>query len=192
MKIEINEDIENYKETVVLGLTAQQAVFSAFSLVAGAGIVLLLYEKVGMMAGCYLATPFVIPIALMGFYQYNGMNFFQFISRFVKSFALSKPLPYRSMENKKDYEKLLNVQKEELPGHQKTIAEHNEDGRNEEKQILRKKCRQRKIILAVGISFLSGSILLSIYLFYMFGIRQGMDMTEFMELCLETIRYLFE
>ena len=44
MVIEINKDIDRYKETVVMGLTAKQLVFSVVSVVAGGGIVLLLYR----------------------------------------------------------------------------------------------------------------------------------------------------
>ena len=43
MVIEINKDIERYKESVVMGLTAKQLVYSVASVIAGGGIVLLLY-----------------------------------------------------------------------------------------------------------------------------------------------------
>ena len=42
MVIEVNKDIDRYKETVVMGLTARQLVFSIASVVVGGGIVLLL------------------------------------------------------------------------------------------------------------------------------------------------------
>lgn len=46
MVIEVNKDIDRYKETVVMGLTARQLVFSIASVVVGGGIVLLLYRYV--------------------------------------------------------------------------------------------------------------------------------------------------
>lgn len=48
MVIEINKDIDRYKESVVLGLTARQLVYSIISVVIGGGIVLLTYPYVGL------------------------------------------------------------------------------------------------------------------------------------------------
>ena len=42
MVIEINKNIDNYKESVVLGLTAKQLIYSLASVIVGGGIVLLL------------------------------------------------------------------------------------------------------------------------------------------------------
>ena len=44
MVIEINKNIDNYKESVVLGLSARQLVYAVLSVVVGGGIVLLLYR----------------------------------------------------------------------------------------------------------------------------------------------------
>lgn len=44
MVIEINKNIDNYKESVVMGLTARQLIYSVLSVVIGGGIVLLLYK----------------------------------------------------------------------------------------------------------------------------------------------------
>ena len=62
--IEINQDIERYQETVLLGLTAKQLLFSAASVAAGGGIVLVLYPFIGLTASVYLIIPVVTPIAL--------------------------------------------------------------------------------------------------------------------------------
>lgn len=75
MVIEISKDVENYKETVVLGLTAKQLIYSVLSVIVGGGIVLLLYKKVGLTTSAYIAIPAVTPIAMTGFYSYNGMSF---------------------------------------------------------------------------------------------------------------------
>ena len=75
MVIEVNKNIDNYKESVVLGLTARQLIFSIISLIVGGGIVLLTYPYVGLTTSAYIAIPVVAPIALTGFYSYNGMTF---------------------------------------------------------------------------------------------------------------------
>ncbi len=44
MVIEVNKDIDRYQESVAMGLTARQLIFSIASVVVGGGIVLLLYS----------------------------------------------------------------------------------------------------------------------------------------------------
>ena len=46
MVIEVNKDIDRYKESVVLGLTARQLIYSIISVLMGGGIVLLVYPYV--------------------------------------------------------------------------------------------------------------------------------------------------
>ncbi len=75
--IEINKNIDNYKESVVLGLSARQLVYSVLSVAAGGGIVLLLYRHVGLTVSTYIAIPVVAPIAMTGFYSYHGMTFLE-------------------------------------------------------------------------------------------------------------------
>ena len=77
MVIEINKNIDNYKESVVLGLTARQLVYSVLSVAVGGGIVLLLYQYVGLTVSAYIAIPVVAPIAMTGFYSYHGMTFME-------------------------------------------------------------------------------------------------------------------
>ena len=49
MVIEVNKDIDRYQESVAMGLTARQLIFSIASVVVGGGIVLLLYKYIGLM-----------------------------------------------------------------------------------------------------------------------------------------------
>ena len=48
MVIELNKDIDRYQESVSMGLTARQLIFSIASVVVGGGIVLLLYKYIGL------------------------------------------------------------------------------------------------------------------------------------------------
>ena len=48
MVIEVNKDIDRYQESVAMGLTARQLIFSIASVVVGGGIVLLLYKYIGL------------------------------------------------------------------------------------------------------------------------------------------------
>ena len=69
MVIEVNKDIDRYQESVAMGLTARQLIFSIASVVVGGGIVLLLYKYIGLTGSAYVAIPCVAPIALGGFYS---------------------------------------------------------------------------------------------------------------------------
>ena len=102
MVIEINKDIERYKESVVMGLTAKQLVYSVASVIAGGGIVLLLYPYIGMTPSVYVAIPVVAPIALGGFYTYNGMSFYEVMGRKLRLLLANRPLTYVSTESERE------------------------------------------------------------------------------------------
>ena len=102
MIIEINKDIETYKESVVLGLTAKQLLFSIASIIVGGGLVLLLYSHVGLTLAVYIAVPVVAPIALGGFYTYNGMNFYEYMKRKLYFAFANRAYTYVSTESTTD------------------------------------------------------------------------------------------
>ena len=81
-----------------MGLSAKQLIFSVASVIVGGGMVLLLYPYIGLTGAAYVAIPCVAPIALGGFYSYNGMNFYEFMSRKVHFMIGNKALPYSSTE----------------------------------------------------------------------------------------------
>ena len=90
MVIEINKDIDRYQESVAMGLTAKQLVFSIASVIVGGGIVLLLYRYIGLTGSAYVAIPCVAPIALGGFYSFNGMNFYEYMGKIIKAFEMEQ------------------------------------------------------------------------------------------------------
>ena len=109
MNIAINKDIEKYQESVVMGLTAKQLIFSIISVVIGAGIVLLAYRYVGLTVSVYIAIPVIAPIAMNGFYSYQGMSFTQMFVRKIKCLFANRTLLYISEES----EKLIEMNKME-------------------------------------------------------------------------------
>ena len=94
MNISINKDIEKYQESVVMGLTARQLIFSIASVVCGGAIVLLTYRYVGLTGSAYIAIPVVAPLALNGFYSYQGMSFTQMFKRKLWFAFKNRPLTY--------------------------------------------------------------------------------------------------
>ena len=79
-----------------MGLTAKQLIYSVLALGSGCLIVFLLYEKIGLTFSCYVAVPIVAPIALCGFYSYNGMGFREVFTRYMRSIFRNKTLVFKS------------------------------------------------------------------------------------------------
>ncbi len=98
MHIEVNRDLDKFKESVVLGLSARQLIYSIIALALGSGIVLLVYPYVGLTIAAYIAVPVVAPIALTGFYSYHGMTFIEMMKLKFHFSGKQKPLPYESTE----------------------------------------------------------------------------------------------
>ena len=113
MIIEINKDIDRYKESVVMGLTAKQLIFSVASVVAGGGIVLFLYRYIGLTPSVYVAIPVAAPIALGGFYSFNGMGFYEYMGRKMRMLFANRPLAYVSTEGE---EAIREIRMEEEAG----------------------------------------------------------------------------
>ncbi len=114
MVIEINKNIDNYKESVVMGLTARQLIYSVLSVAIGGGIVLALYKNIGLTASTYIAIPVVAPIALSGFYSYNGMTFMEMVKRKLHYAFRNQTLTYISTEGETEIRQLR--QAEEMTG----------------------------------------------------------------------------
>ncbi len=108
MIIEINKDIDRYQESIALGLTARQLIYSVASVVVGGGLVLLLYKYIGLTGAAYVAIPCVAPIAMGGFYSYNGMNFYEYMGRRIHFMFHNKPLTYVSTESEAEFKRLGN------------------------------------------------------------------------------------
>ncbi len=122
MVIEINKNIDNYKESVVLGLSARQLVYSVLSVAAGGGIVLLLYRHVGLTVSTYIAIPVVAPIAMTGFYSYHGMTFLEMMKLKMHFAFANRTYTYVSTEGE---DAVRQFRQEEMQGQQK---KKNKDG----------------------------------------------------------------
>lgn len=110
MIIEINKDIDRYQETVAMGLTAKQLICSIASVVVGGTIVFLLYPYIGLTASAYVVIPIVTPIAMSGFYSYNGMSFLEVMRRKWYFMFKNKTLLYISTEGEKRIREYVNEQ----------------------------------------------------------------------------------
>ncbi len=159
MVIEINKDIDRYQESVALGLTAKQLIFSIASVAVGGTLVLLLYKYIGLTGAAYVAIPCVAPIALGGFYSYNGMDFYEYMGKKLKFMFSNHPLVYMSTEGDlaiKEYqmEQLGTGKKKRKRAGEKTgvasdISE-NQNAKNQEEFEAMKKKTKRMLFVCVG------------------------------------------
>lgn len=145
MVIEINKDIDRYQESVAMGLTAKQLLFSAASLVVGGAVVLLLYKHIGLTGATYVAIPCVAPIALGGFYSYNGMSFYEYMGKKLQFMFHNKALTYVSTEGEaaiKAYEFEINNTSKKKKGKKETDLEDSDTiKKQEEFEAMKKKTR---------------------------------------------------
>lgn len=150
MVIEINKDIDRYQESVAMGLTAKQLVFSIASVAVGGGLVLLLYKYVGLTVAAYIAIPVVAPITLGGFYSFNGMDFYEYMGKKIHFMIGNKPLVYVSTEGEAaikewEAENVISMK------NRKSEQPDNTDKKGEEFEAMKKKMKTTIIASVVGV-----------------------------------------
>lgn len=152
MVIEINKDIDRYQESLAMGLTAKQLMFSVASVIAGGTLVFFLYRYIGLTASAYVAIPVVSPIALGGFYSYNGMDFYEYMGRKLHFMFGNRTLTYVSTEN----EQVINAYEMERVNAQKSGQDANaeEAGNNSEFEAMRRKMKRTMFMCALIIIML--------------------------------------
>lgn len=136
MSVEINKDIDKFQESVVLGLTAKQLIASVLSVLVGGAIVFLSYRKVGLTLSAYIAIPIVAPIALSGFYSFNGMSFMQMLKKRIQFMFKAKPLVYKSTENVDELKK-IGAQMEEEKRRVQAGTDKKDDFNRTKKKMIR-------------------------------------------------------
>ncbi len=155
MVIEINKDIDRYQESVALGLTAKQLVFSAISITVGGGLVFLLYRYIGLTASAYVAIPVVAPIALGGFYSFNGMSFYEVMGKKFYFMFKNRALTYVSTEGEeaiKSHELELEELKRANSKRSKSkFIEVDANENREEFEMMKKKMKITIIVSVIGV-----------------------------------------
>lgn len=100
MKIRIHKNLDKYKGNVFLGMTAKQVIHSIICIAICVIGVLILRPIVGINLATWITLPFAMPVAVNGFYDYNGMSFTEAMVIKFKLMFQSK-LHYNSTENEK-------------------------------------------------------------------------------------------
>lgn len=180
MDIELSEDLQYYKESFILGLTVKQAIFSILALGTGTAIVLLLYNKIGITLSCYVATPFVVPLALTGFYNYHGLSFWQFASKLIRYSFFNRPLVYCSTESVAELKEVFlgdsqgkRIIQEKAAKEEKkkriTQGKSEKKTRKERREEKKKKNKNGfKIMITVALLFVWGALTAAVYFYYFY------------------------
>ena len=111
-----------------MGLTAKQLLFSIASIIVGGGLVILLHSHVGLTMAVYIAIPVVAPIALGGFYTYNGMNFYEYVKRKIHFAFLNRAYGYESTEGEAEINAYQNELAIKARKHKKRRKEEKANG----------------------------------------------------------------
>lgn len=133
MVIEINKDIDRYQESIALGLTGS----------------------------AYVAIPCVAPIALGGFYSYNGMDFYEFMGKKIHFMFGNRFLTYISTEGdiairEFSQEVLVNINRKCVTNISKTDDNESDaqqsNKKQEEFEASKKKMKNMMMLLVVLIA----------------------------------------
>lgn len=84
MEIKINKEIREYQESVFLGLSLRQFLFSLGAVGAAVGVYFSLKDIAGTETVSWLCIVAAFPFAALGFIRYHGMSAGQFIKAYIE------------------------------------------------------------------------------------------------------------
>jgi hypothetical protein len=117
LEIRINKEIKDYHESLFMGLSMRQFMCSLGAVGAAVGIYFGLKGVLDKETVSWLCIVCAAPLAAAGFFNYNGMNFEQFVVAYIYSeFLCSGVRTYKSenyiYEAYKEVLKDVSVRKE--------------------------------------------------------------------------------
>jgi len=97
MEIKIPKEVRQHKETIFFGLSTRQFFCSVLAVFTAVGIYFSLVSVLGQETVSWFCIVGAAPVAVAGFFSFNGMTFEQFAWAFVKSQLLcAAPRPFRA------------------------------------------------------------------------------------------------
>lgn len=85
MEIKIPKEVRQHKETIFFGLSTRQFICAALAVGTAVGVYLLLRDTLGGETASWACIVAAAPVAVTGFFSYNGLTFEQFAWAFFKS-----------------------------------------------------------------------------------------------------------
>ena len=97
MEIKINKEIRDYQESIFMGLSLRQFLFSLLACGVAVGIYFGLKNVLGTETVSWVCILVAVPFAVVGFVKYNGMTAEKFIWAYIKSeILIPKRLVFRN------------------------------------------------------------------------------------------------
>ncbi len=120
MQRNINKEIRHYEEQLILGLTLRQLLCSAAAIGVAVLAYLLLLPSLGQETASWVCILAAAPVAVAGFFSYDGMTFEQFLwAVFSSTVLLDGPRVWKA-ENR--YEQVRKGR--ETKPHEQCTTEH--------------------------------------------------------------------
>ena len=85
MEVKIPKEVRQHKESVFFGLSARQFFCSALAVILAVVVYLTCYKTIGKETASWLCILMAVPVAVAGFFTYNGLSFEELIWAFIKS-----------------------------------------------------------------------------------------------------------
>ena len=85
MEIKIPKEIRQHRETLFFGLSTRQFLCAILAVGTAVGVYFLLKNVIGQETASWVCIVAAVPIAVTGFFQYNGLTFEQFAWAVTKS-----------------------------------------------------------------------------------------------------------
>ena len=79
IEVKIPKEVRAYKETIFFGLSCRQFICSLFAVGIAAGVFMLFDRFMSRETASWLCIVLASPVAIAGFFSYNGMCFEQFL-----------------------------------------------------------------------------------------------------------------
>ena len=110
MEIKVNREIRDHSESLLLGLSLRQLVFSALAVILAIGAYFLLRETFTLETLSWLCILCAAPFAALGFVKFNGMNATQLIAVIGKYLITPKLLLYKAENQYEKYTREANAE----------------------------------------------------------------------------------
>lgn len=88
-EIKINKEIRDYTESILLGLSLRQTIFSILACAIACGLYFLFKERFGTEVTSWLCMLGAAPFAAFGFIRFQGMYTEDIVKMAISSFILS-------------------------------------------------------------------------------------------------------
>ena len=85
IEIKIPKEVRQHKESIFFGLSARQFFCALFAVGLAVGVYLLLGPMLGKETASWVCILAAAPVAVAGFFSYNGLTLEQFAWAFLKS-----------------------------------------------------------------------------------------------------------